>query len=141
MSRKFILQTQSGSVYELFDETHLFGSDHWSIMYKGKKKAVLCFGDLRQAEMNPAMGRATTGKPIDYMRALEGQIGKAIQSNACIGKVMFYIDESNFASAIKGLEELRIALSQMNRERASRIWNILSKAVGYTSKIIRITHG
>jgi hypothetical protein len=136
MPHKFILKTQSGNFYEILDESNAFGSDHWVSIIGGRRKALLCFGDLRKAEsiMTQVNGRS----PIEYLRVLEGQIGSALKTKNCLGKRLVFVEESQFKVAIQWLEQLQAANRANDRNRLSQLWSVLSKSVHSSTPVVEI---
>lgn len=48
MPKKYIVKTESGSLYEIEDHRHLMGKDQWFISIKGKKKKILGLMKLKK---------------------------------------------------------------------------------------------
>ena len=139
MPKKYVLKTDSGSLYEVYDETHIFGSDHWILIRQGKRSAVICFGNLRQLQKTHLGGKVTDYK--EFLRAMEGEIGNALKTKSCIGKRLIYVDESNFNTAVQWLNLLHQSNKEGDRLKMARIWRAIEQSVGYTSKIVDVFEG
>jgi hypothetical protein len=128
MSKEYVLKTNSGSLYEVIDESHLLGFDVWVIMVKGKRNVILYFGKYRK--MTPgiltiAKGRGETA--YVKIKPLEGEVGMAITKGTCIGQNIFYVDERLIAPYLKA------------RDVPSDVWeNTITKNAENTSSVFKV---
>jgi hypothetical protein len=142
MPKKYVLKTESGGLYEVFDESHLFGDDHWVLIKDNKKSAILCFGELREMLAEPALlgvGATRTGKA--FLRTLKGRVGDSLQNKSCRGHRVIYVSESELSSALLLLTELQNYVMTNDRPKMAKVWGQLERIVGYSSKIIDVFEG
>jgi len=136
MPKKYVLKTVSGSLYEVHDKTHVFGSDHWVLNIKGIDHPVLFFGKLSHFEKDPAFRSAMPNRV--FLKALEGEIGQSLKSRSCVDHIIVYVPENHFKAALKHLEELR-RLSQIgDRSKIADLWDRISREVEYSSEVTEV---
>jgi hypothetical protein len=126
--KKYILKTESGSFYEVIDESHLFAPDTWMLMKNGKRHVILSFGKFRQMIPNPNNPFGGPGQSKEVkIRNLQGGVGNNIANGTCIGHSVFYIPENLVAPYMK------------KRNIPPAVWNnVISKHYGNTTKVKEI---
>ena len=132
MTKKYVIETESGSLYKIEDVSHLFGSDRWCIFEKGmgsgNRDAILWLGKLMNVGGVLAGVHKAMGESPSKIKVLEHSIEQALRTRSCIGQCVFYTSEQNFEKLIKWITEVH----------DPRNWKKVEGYVTQTTKIVQI---
>ena len=134
MTKKYVIETESGSMYKVEDVSHLFGTDRWVIYEKGrgqgKKDSILWLGQFGRrggAGVMAEIQKAVGGGEI-HVRVLEQSIAQAFSTGSCLGCSVFYISEDKFERAFQLLPHVNDPVK----------WEKIKPYVAYTSAILHL---
>jgi len=131
MSKQFVIETTTGSLYKVEDVFHLLGSDRWILHRKDKRYAIVWIGQFYDRKGAIAAVVEAMEKSNMHIRVLEGTIGELLRKRACINASVFYVDENQFDAIIKWISHIH------DPEQ----WSKIARYISYTSGIVHIYEG
>lgn len=142
--KKYLVRTESGSVYTLTESKHVFSDDYWIAEKEGQQEIVFCFAHPRKtsAGVVAAFLAENTGIPMDkqnYIRVMDKTISEQLRSKECVGQAMYFISEHNLKN---GLEHLKLLIKwnlENNHAEMVKWFHKYGNALGHTSKIIDVS--
>lgn len=136
--KKYVVKTKSGSLYELLDVAHMFGSDRWVVQKDEKQYFLICFANVRGVKGGP-FGRGVDSSKR-FIRIAEKVISTELAHGTAKGKILIYASKANFESVMKMYEQMVQTSKTNDEDKMIAEWKYFQKHVSHSSEIVEIFH-